>query len=597
MNRIIYLIFFIYSSLQYSYAENENMNKYDSSFTDKKISVNFKNANIHQVMDVISQSSDINFIFDSDVSDSLKTSIQAKNASLIDTLEFILQTSKLRYKQINNKTFLIYNDTPDKIQQYDELIIKSFVLKSGDARKTTEVIKTMLNPKFIFLDEKNRLITIRDRKDIITSAEKIIQTYDYPDPEVILEVKVFELTNESLTNIGINLPNQVALSPLNSVGKSADLIVTDLLNLSRQSIGVGGLSPLVTLNLQDNKGNVNLLARPSLRVKSSEKAKIVVGDKVPVITSTVNQVSSSVTESVSYLDVGLNLEVTPEVQIDDQVNIKVSLEVSNIVKEIRTNNGLLTYQIGTRNANTSLQLKDGETQVLAGLIREEKRITDINIPLLGRLPLLGYFFKSQARNKNKSEIILSITPKIIRRNTERLNSIDGFASGTQNYLTLKSPIPFDATFTAKLEKVDSNSNFSSTDNSFTPDLTPQNNNLENNLNKILLKVPEVVNYGELLLLEIDADKLQDKSKFNVRFDRNIFTLKDIRLMTTPEQQLNYNTTLEGVEFSLNSSLSKQPLAIISLQPASDFKGFTSIIIDGSYGFGNNFNEIKSVQIK
>src|SRR5205823_11161072 len=120
--------------------------------------------------------------------------------------------------------------------------------------------------------------------------------------------------------------------------------------------------PLVSFNFSRQDGRTNVLANPRIRVKNREKARIHIGDRVPVITTTAGA-TGFVSESVNYLDVGLKLEVEPQVYLEDDVGIKVSLEVSNISSQIKTSSGTLAYQVGTRNATTTLRLKDGETQV------------------------------------------------------------------------------------------------------------------------------------------------------------------------------------------------------------------------------------------
>lgn len=579
---------FTYANLT---ANNEH------TFLDKKVSINFRDANVRQVMDVVAQTAGVNFIFDSDVSSDLKTTIYAQDATLLETMDLILKTSKLRYKIINQNTYLIYNDSADKVQQYEDLKVKTFVLKNGDTKKIQEVLKTILNPKFIYTDEKNRLITLRDRPDILTAAEKLIQTYDHPDSEVILEVKVFEVSHEDLTNLGITLPSQVSLSALSTTEKNTSLVIRDLLNLNKDTLAVGGVSPLVTLNLQDTKGKVNLLARPSLRVKNLEKAKIVVGDKVPVITSTMNQVSSAVTESVSYLDVGLTLEVQPEIQINDEVGIKVSLEVSNIVKEIRTNTGLLTYQIGTRNANTVLQLKDGETEVLAGLIREQERNSHVNVPGLGRIPVLGRLFSSRSADKSRSEILLSITPKIIRKNTDRLNYTEAFYSGTQNYITLDHNETSTARFKGEVtgQSIDTPQNYIAVS---APTQMAQTSNYAHSPGNIVnLSLPENIVKTDPLNVLVESEKLAKDSKLLIKFDRNAFNLSDVRLMTKAQQSVHYNTKLEGVEITIGEDLTQQSVALLTLQPLPGYTGRGDISLDSSHPELGHQSMSKSVEVK
>lgn len=588
-----FILCYLFSG-SFAYANLTTNN--EPTHLEKKVSINFRDANVRQVMDVVAQTAGVNFIFDSDVGSDLKTTIYAQDATLLETMDLILKTNKLRYKNINSNTYLIYNDSVDKVQQYEDLQIKTFILKNGDAKKTQEVLKTILNPKFIYIDEKNRLITIRDRPDILVAAEKLIETYDHPEAEVLLEVKVFEVSHEDLRNLGISLPSQISLSASGSSDKNSGLFINDLLNLTKKNLQVGGISPLVTLNMQDTKGKVNLLARPSLRVKNLEKAKIVVGDKVPVITSTMNQVSSAVTESVSYLDVGLTLEVQPEIQINNEIGIKVSLEVSNIVKEIRTNTGLLTYQIGTRNANTVLQLKDGETEVLAGLIREQERNNHINIPGLGRIPVLGHLFSSRSKDKSRSEILLSITPKIIRNNTDRLKYTDAFYSGTQNYLSLTNNQSSQAKFKGEV----TGKTTDGTSQTYIPVATPSptvnvNNSQQHNI--VNLNVPENVLKTDPLNVLIDSQRLAKGSNLVIKFDRTAFNVSDIQLMTKAQQVVNYNTTLEGIEVSVGEDLSQQSVALLSLQPASGFTGKSIITLETQHPeFGQQTLQ-KTVEVK
>ncbi len=593
-NNLLYALILGYLFNSPFTGANTNLNN-DTVFLEKKVSINFRDANVRQVMDVVAQTAGVNFIFDSDVSTDLKTTIYAQDATLKETMDLILKTSKLRYKTINQNTYLIYSDSADKVQQYEDLDVKTFVLKNGDPKKIQDVLKTILNPKFIYTDEKNRLVTLRDRPDIIYAAEKLIQTYDHPDSEVVLEVKVFEVSHEDLTNLGIALPSQISLSAINPIDKAASLVIRDLLNLNKDTLAVGGISPLATLNLQDTKGKVNLLARPSLRVKNLEKAKIVVGDKVPVITSTMNQVSSAVTESVSYLDVGLTLEVQPEIQINDEVGIKVSLEVSNIVKEIRTNTGLLTYQIGTRNANTVLQLKDGETEVLAGLIREQERNSHVNIPGLGRIPLLGRLFSSRSSDKSRSEILLSITPKIIRKNTDRLNYTDAFYSGTQNYITLNHNESSKAKFKGEVsnQTADPVQNYIA----IQPPSTPTSTDVNNPSNLINLNLPDNIVKTDPLNILIDGKKISKDTKLLLKFDRQAFNLSDVRLMTKAQQPVHYNTTLDGIEISIGEDISEQSIALLTLQPLAGYTGRGNISLESSHPQLANQIISKTVEIK
>jgi general secretion pathway protein D len=193
------------------------------------------------------------------------------------------------------------------------------------------------------------------------------------------------------------------------------------------------ISPVI-LNLRSEMGDANLLANPRIRVKNKEKARVHIGDRVPVITTT-STANVGVSESVSYLDVGLRLEVEPVVSLDEEVAMRVGLEVSSIVREVTSKSGTLTYQIGTRSAATNLRLRDGETQVLAGLISDEDRRSSQRVPGLGDLPLIGRLFSNERKDGVKTEVILLITPRIVRNLARPGATAMEFSSGTEGSST------------------------------------------------------------------------------------------------------------------------------------------------------------------
>jgi general secretion pathway protein D len=192
-------------------------------------------------------------------------------------------------------------------------------------------------------------------------------------------------------------------------------------------------NPALLLNLRNQIDDGNTLANPRIRVKNREKAKIHIGDKLPIFTTT-STANVGVATSVAYLDVGLKLDVEPNVYLEDEVSIKVGLEVSSIVKEVLGPANSLAYQVGTRSASTVLRLRNGETQVLAGLISEEERSSANRLPGLGEVPILGRLFSSKKDSNNKTEIVLLITPRVVR-NLERIESISrNRAAGSESMI-------------------------------------------------------------------------------------------------------------------------------------------------------------------
>jgi general secretion pathway protein D len=408
----------------------------------KNITLEFRDAPLRSVFDMISRQSGINFVFDKDVRLDTKATLFARNTSVAEAVQMLLTTSQLAQKVVNPNTLLIYPNLPQKQKDYQELVVKSFYLGNADAKNTMAMLRTLVKTKEVFVDERLNMLVMRDTPEAVKLAEKIIAVHDLAEPEVMLDVEVLEIKRGRLLDLGAQYPNQFTLlnaQPAttstiglggvitNTTPSPTVLTVESLRHIARSDVAI---NPTPTINLKKEDSDVNILANPRIRVKNREKAKIHIGDKVPVITSNTTS-TGVVSESVSYLDVGLKLDVEPLVQMQQDVQIRISLEVSNIVREIRSSSGTLTYQIGTRNAGTTLRLRDGETQVLAGLISDEDRSAASRIPGLGDLPLLGRLFSSQRDERNKTEIVLLITPRVLRNVAMNQPALTQFHGGTE----------------------------------------------------------------------------------------------------------------------------------------------------------------------
>ena len=390
----------------------------------KPVTLQFRDANLKMVFEALARVSGINVLLDKDVKPDLKTSIFVKDVSVEDTIELILMQSQLSKKIISSNTVFIYPNTPAKIKEYQELMIRSFHLVNADPKQMLTMLKTVLKTRDVFVNEKINTIVIRDTPDAILLAEKMIADQDIAEPEVMMEVEVLEVNRTRLTDIGVKWPDQLTLTAMGTgvVQGAATPTTTPTLTQLRQINSDNILtSPAmsVTLKAMLQDTDTKILASPRIRARNREKAKIMIGDRVPVITNAVTPVSTGapvVTGNVQYLDVGLKLEVEPDIHLDSEVAIKINLDVSTIVKEVQNAlSGTLAYQIGTRNASTLLQLKDGETQILAGLIDNQERNSASKVPGLGQLPVLGRLFSEHQGNGTKTEIVLSITPHIVGR--------------------------------------------------------------------------------------------------------------------------------------------------------------------------------------
>jgi general secretion pathway protein D len=420
----------------------------------KPVSLELRDVSLRSAFDILSRASGISFVFDKDVRSDLRTTVVVRDAMVEDAIRLILLTNQLEQKILNETTVLIFPNTPAKLREHQELVVKSFYLANADVKQTANMIRTLVKTRDIFIDEKLNLLVIKDTPNAVRLAERLIAAQDLAEPEVMLEVEVLEVSWNRLLELGLKYPDSVAWSLVggsqnpvastttatattvttNTAGTPGSLSLPEWLNRNAGLVRLTVPDPLFLLTLRQQDGSTSVLANPRIRVKNREKAKVHIGDRVPVITTTAAAAGGFVSESVSYLDVGLKLEVEPLVYLEDDVGIKVGLEVSNIVREVRgatSTSNTLAYQIGTRNASTTLRLRDGETQILAGLISDEDRRSASRVPGIGDLPVVGRLFSATRDTTAKTEIVLLITPRLMRTLARPDARSIEFAAGTE----------------------------------------------------------------------------------------------------------------------------------------------------------------------
>jgi general secretion pathway protein D len=395
----------------------------------KPISLEFRDAPLKQIFEVIARHAGLNFVFDKDVKTDQRTSIFLKNSTVEAAVHFLLMTNQLERQVMDGNTILIFPNVPAKLKEYQEMTVKTFYLANADAKNIANTLKTILKSRDVVIDEKLNLVIVRDSPEAIRLASQMIALQDVPEPEVMLDVEVLEVQRSRILDLGVTWPGALTFAPLQST--TGPITVGQLRNLSVNSLGVSGVAATISANKNDVDSNT--LANPRIRVRNKEKAKVVIGDKLPTITTTVSSgVGGFASESVNYVDVGLTLNVEPTIYLNNEVGIRISLEVSNLIGTLTTKTGSVAYRIGNRSASTMLQLKDGENQVLAGLIRSEDRSSGDKVPGFGNMPILGRLFGSSQDTDNKTEVVLSITPHLIRNIQRPAASLSEFSAGTES---------------------------------------------------------------------------------------------------------------------------------------------------------------------
>ncbi len=420
------------------------------------ISLQFRDQSMMSVFDIISRIGNVNFIFDKDVPPNLKTTIYARDTTVQDVINLILATNQLDKKILNDNTILIYPKRPDKDRDYKDMVMRTFYLSNADPKQVLSMIKQMVKTRDVYIDERLSMLVMRDTPEAIAVAERLIAAQDIPQSEVLMDVEILEVSNTDVLDMGIKYPGSVSATVYgNTIGTAPPTITKNLdgttVTTSSSTLTAGSVTldqlrninssdvlvnlgvPTVTANFNQTKGKTNILANPKIRVKNRDKAKILIGERVPVVTTTVS--NGTTTENVNYQDVGLTLNVEPILTVDNEISVKVSLEVSNITKTIPTKGGLLVYQIGTRRAETNMSARDGETQVLAGLLSRSEVDAGSGLPFLSSVPGFDRIFGTKSSSKEKTELILLITPRVVRSLPLPSSHITNFDSGTEGAMS------------------------------------------------------------------------------------------------------------------------------------------------------------------
>jgi general secretion pathway protein D len=427
----------------------------------KPITLKFKDARLKEVFNILSQLSGISFIFDEGIKDQNVT-IYLENATFQQALEVLCGINKLGKKVLNESSIILYQKNPDKIKQYEELLVETFYLNKLDAKKAVNLIRTMLQVRKIYVNEEMNALVIRDTPDVIEVTRKILEANDIPDAEVVLDVEVVEISKTNTEAFGLALSKYSisgnVLTPGNAFFSDtlpATVTTTSGASQTPNSVGVANLLnlfawkgfngfitvPNATFNFGKTLANGETLANPKIRVKNREKAKFNVGQRVPV-TTTSSPVGGGISVNVQYVDVGVKVNAEPTIQLNNDVSIKLSMEVSSILSSNTVggeSSATTVVTIGTRNLDTVLNLRDGETSIIGGLIQDTSNKSKNKVMLLGDIPLLGPLFSSNNNTDTKNELVLAITPRIVRGITIPEADVSSFWSGKEDEPSVTRP--------------------------------------------------------------------------------------------------------------------------------------------------------------
>ncbi len=419
------------------------------------ITLRFQNAKLKEVFEVVARSAGLNVIFDKEVPDDPVT-VFIKDMSFDEALNLILNTNNVTAQRLNRNTLLILPNTKPKQAQYQDLMIRTFYLSHAKAKDVANLVRLMIDGKRVYVDEKINALVIRDEPAKLQLAERALNAVDRPDPEVLLDVEILEVDRAKSLKYGVNFAKvagaAVAPPGFDGTVSTTSPMTSQFTFQQLTSLGTGSylftIPGSVLVDFFRNDTNAKTLAAPKLRVLNNKPATIQIGDKQPILLSTTNVLpgqaatgavpTTSTVTSIEFKDTGVKLTVEPTIHLDDQLTLKLKVEVTRLGDKVTLQASPLIQQFrfGTRTAETVLMLRDDETIVLGGLIQDEEKKTRQSVPILGDIPLIGQLFSTTEINTITTEVVLTITPHIIRKLDMPGLEAQAFWSGTEtNYTT------------------------------------------------------------------------------------------------------------------------------------------------------------------
>jgi general secretion pathway protein D len=402
----------------------------------KPITLNFQNTKIKEIFETLEKLSGINILLDKDVRND-PISISAKDVSFVEALNMIFATNGLFMKRISNETILIAPDTKPKQGQYQDLMMRTFYLSHASAKEMVNLLRTMLETRHLVPNPEFNTILMRDTPEKIALAEKIIEANDRPQAEVMVNVEILEVKKTKGQKYGIRFDAPQVRGSVGEPGEKGDvpgISVQDLDAINNSNIFL--ILPSLVFDFFKQESEAQVLASPRVRVLDRGVAKIKVGDRVPILLSSSSSNSGSTTSnttttSIEFKDVGVDMTIEPSIHLDGDMTLKVNIAVTSLGDKINLGNNQEQFQFGNRSTETLLNVRDGETVVISGLLRDDNRETVVKIPVLGDIPYLGRLFSSTEKGKGKTDVMISITPQIIRAKEIPPKSLQSFWSGTE----------------------------------------------------------------------------------------------------------------------------------------------------------------------
>ncbi|MDE0829435.1 MAG: hypothetical protein OSB03_09560, partial [Vicinamibacterales bacterium] len=403
----------------------------------------FRDAGTRDVFSALGQFADVSVIFDPAFIDEA-VSVDLRGASLSNALTAVARSTRNFYRITGDQTVTVIPDTPAKRREYEEEVVQTFYLSNADVGETMDLLRLVIDLRRLAPITATRAISVRDTPERLAATARLISAIDKARPEVVIDVELLEVDRSRLREYGL----QFASPGSSGIDGSATVdgggrFLDELANLGSSDVFVANI-PGLFYRLLKRDSDTRTLANPHLRTSEGLPAQARFGDRVPIPATTFSPIATGGIQqqpitSFNYADIGVNIDITPLTHHNGDVSLQLSIEVSNISG---TGFGGLPT-IGNRSIETTIRLRDGETNILAGLIRDDERDTLEGIPGLSDLPVIGRLFARNTRETQETDIIVTLTPRIIRGLDLEERDIRAFRveRDTGSGLDIRAPLP------------------------------------------------------------------------------------------------------------------------------------------------------------
>lgn len=383
----------------------------------------------------------INVLFDLDYKPQ-RINIELDDVPLREALRMVAMQSKTFWRPISTKAIFVAAEGRRK--DFEDNVMTTFYLRNAStASELQEVVGTLkgiLDISRIQVNPTHSAITLRGTPDQLVLAQKLVSDLDKPKAEVVIDIAVLEISRDRLRTLGTSVPTTYSIAPPSS------LTVRSISHLTSKDFALGIPGASVTALMSDS--NTKVLQNPEIRVLDQQKATLKIGDRVPIATGSFSSgggvsgggISPLVNTQFQYLDVGVNIDITPQIHSNREVTLKLVLEVSSVTGEVNIG-GITQPQIGQRRIELEMRLEDGEINLVGGILTDSETQSISGYPWLAKIPLLKYLFGQENKDRRQTEVVFAITPHIVRAEEitdENLRLVD-IGTGTSVGLRRKEP--------------------------------------------------------------------------------------------------------------------------------------------------------------